>query len=102
MSINCSFSMCTNAADVGGMFSRDHPFCVNIAFLAPFTSSLTLVQSYISTINRWIVSMAVEKLTSSTVGVSVRHLNTSVVSWYAIQVFQAKLHQQTRMSGHTL
>ena len=60
------------------MFSRDRPFCVNMVFLAAFTSSLALVQSYFSTTNRWIVGMAIE--TSSAVDVLLRDLNTSVAS----------------------
>ena len=71
------------------MFSRDRPFCVNMVFQAAFTSSLALVRSYISTTNRWIVGMAIE--TPSAIGVLLRDLNTSVASWYAIQVFQAVL-----------
>ena len=80
--------MCwTSAVEVGGIFSRDRPFGVNMVFLASFTSSLALVRSYISITNRWLVGMAFESL--SAVGVLLRDLNTSVPSWYAIQVFQA-------------
>jgi len=61
------------------MFSRDRPFCVNMVFLAAFTSSLALVRFYISTTNRWIVGMAFE--TSSAVGILLRDVNTSVASW---------------------